>query len=127
MKALSNNWQAFEVVGIIPHWRKQWVDGNEFRNVINDIPVAYTALECYNVVKNLFLTHHDIGYIDMGAAMKWEAEKLNITLEQSYSGDGTSDMDAYNKFCQDTVHLNNLGSKIWGEYIAPIFDAIISF
>lgn len=125
LKNISNDWEDFEVVAIIPHWRKQYMNGNLFRRTINSHAVTYTALECWNAVKSLFVTHDDISVIDMSAAIKWEAEKRGYTLEQCYDGDAANDMKSVKKFCQDTVHLNDLGSLIYGVYISACFDNLV--
>ena len=123
LKAISNNWQNFELLCVVPHWRKQWVDGDLFRSVVGGVQVPATALECYNVVKALFVNKDDVNVIDMGAALKWEAHKRGWTLEQSYDGDESgSDITGQQTFTQDTVHLNDLGGMLYGMYIAPIFD-----
>lgn len=122
LKELSNNWTDWQVILIVPHWRHQWVDGNEFRMTIENTPVKYSALDCYNVVLGLIKAKGDLEYLNLGAEMKREAFQRGLTLEQSYNGITDATMDATDCFTQDTVHLNNLGSKIYGKYIAPIFD-----
>ena len=122
LKELSNDWQDWQVIAIVPHWRHQWVAGNEFRTIIENTPVKYTALDCYNVVIGLLRAKNDLEYLNLGAEMKREAFQRGLTLEQSYNGITDQTMESIDCFTQDTVHLNNLGSKIYGKYIAPIFD-----
>ena len=122
LKALSNNWVDWQVVLVVPHWRQQWVDGDNFKMTIEGTPVKYSALDCYNVVKGLIRAKNDLEYLNLGAEMKREAFQRGLTLEQSYNGITDETMDSIDCFTQDTVHLNNLGSKIYGKYIAPIFD-----
>lgn len=122
LKALSNNWTDWQVILVVPHWRQEWVDGDDFKMTIAGTPVKYSALDCYNVVKGLIKSKNDLEYLDLGSNMKQEAIRRGWTLEQSYAGTTDETMESIKCFTQDTVHLNNLGSKIYGMYIAPIFD-----
>jgi hypothetical protein len=121
LKALSNSWQDFEVIAIIPHYRKEYLSGDNFVNYTLDAVnnADSTPFRTYSKVKEMIMTKGDLAVIDMGAMLLNEAKYLGWTYQQAFT---TSTQTSDASFTNDNVHPNDLGTYVWSKYLSPIFD-----
>ena len=123
LKAVSNNFQDFEVLPIIPHVRYEYFNNDE--QTFKTINVGTTgnymdkiAPVVWNNVKAL-LESNNMPYIDMMSVFKEEAYQRQLSYGGVFNNSG---MQGVNGFTIDGVHQNVLGSAIWAMIIGSIFD-----
>lgn len=122
LKEQSNNWQDFECLIMLPHYRDDYFDG--------DKPLPYTltgGLVVYDgdstpyrtsqKVKSLINEKGDLKYIDMGDVFIAEAKNLGWTIQQASVG---SAPDSQASFTGDGIHQNTFGSYVWGKVLGGV-------
>jgi hypothetical protein len=128
LQSISNNWEDFEVINIIPHFRYEYFNKDEvsFKTTFDNGYVDMTCWKVWEKVKNLHISKGK-AVIDISKVWKNEALMRGWTHRQSYANAGfetntNAGWESLDGFTYDTVHQNTYGHRIWAKYISTIFD-----
>src|SRR5690606_29789246 len=125
LKQQSNNWQDFECLLIMPHYRSDYWNGDKPMNYklsgSNLDVITYdgdsTPYATNQKLKSMIRDKGDLNYIDMGDVFIAEAKNLGWTIEQATKPSG---MTSENSFTNDTVHQNDFGSYVWAKILGGV-------
>jgi|GEM_PF-4866134 len=125
LKYQSNNWQNFECLLILPHYRQHYFKG--------DIPANYklsgsnldiitydgdsTPYATNQKIKALINSKGDLNYIDIGEVFIEMSKVLGWTTEQATTPSGIT---SENSFTNDTVHQNDFGAWLWAKVLVSV-------
>lgn len=130
LKNRSNDWQNFEILAFIPHYRGAYFDGDKPLNYALDTDLStiiYTAdstpYSTNQRVKSLIRSKGDINVIDMGDVFIAEAKNLGWTIQQSVTGSAPASDQSFTT-TNDNVHTNDFGAYVWAKIIAGVLGSI---
>ena len=118
LKNLSNNWQDFELLIVLPHFLRSHLDSTtgEPRKEANNISLR----DIHNACKALLYEKGDLFFIDISSAFLRYIEQ-DLDFANAYDAMTGSSVTG-NTYTTDTMHQNDKGTKVYVRQLAPIFN-----
>ena len=118
LKNRSNDWQDFNVLLVVPHYKRSYFDSDDgsFLNLSS----GNTAQEIYKSVKGLIYSKGDLPMIDISNAFLNEIDSDYMFLNK-YTALSSSGLTGTG-YLNDSIHQNDKGTKVWAKHLCPFLQ-----